>query len=368
MNKLHFTSSTLLSVTTLCGVVACGGPSAPINDTNTTGTASSTAAPTVPPATVAPTPPAAPVALVTLPPAPVEANVAAPAGAAGGLTVLNWAGFTAAASYTFDDTNSSQIENYAALNGLGVHFTFYLITGKSEIKDAVWKQALLDGHEIGNHTDSHNEDDDGTDVDAATTFIQTEFGITPYTMAAPYGKSVYADLAETRYFINRGVNGGSMGAGDNTNPFNIYCFIPSEAAPAKDFTDEIDAAIAAKKWHVALVHGFTGGSDSAYQPVDINEFVTAVQYAKDQKSVWLDSVVNVGAYWLGQKSFNAATVAASGADQVWTWTLPEHFPPGHVLRVTVTGGKLSQNGTPLVWDSHGYYEVSLDAKSLTLSP
>jgi hypothetical protein len=31
-------------------------------------------------------------------------------------------------------------------------------------------------------------------------------------------------------------------------------------------------------------------------------------------------------------------------------------------------GTLSQNGTPLTWDPHGYYEVALEARSLTLSP
>ena len=35
---------------------------------------------------------------------------------------------------------------------------------------------------------------------------------------------------------------------------------------------------------------------------------------------------------------------------------------------TVDGGTPSQGGTPLAWDPHGYYEVALDAGSLTLSP
>jgi hypothetical protein len=187
-------------------------------------------------------------------------------------------------------------------------------------------------------------------------------------MAAPFGNAVYGDLAATRFLINRGVNNGLVGAGDNTDPFDLPCFVPDEAALADALNKQVDSAVSAKKWRTFLVHGFTGGTDGAYNAVDIGEFVAAVQYAKDLKTVWIDSVVNVGAYWLGQKAFEAVTPATSGTDQVWTWTLPDHFPPGHALRVTVTGGKLSQNGTPLVWDSHGYYEVSLDAKSLTLSP
>lgn len=344
--------------------VACGGPSKPFDTHSTTSATASETTSAPAPAPV----PTTPVALVALPSAPVEPTVAQPAGEVGGLTVLDWAGFTAAVSYTFDDTNSSQIAHYEALNALGVHYTFYLQTNKSELGDAVWKQAVLDGHEIGNHSHSHQETDDGSDVDQAQTKIQTELGVTAYTLAAPMGKAVYADVAATRFLINRGVSNGLVGPGDSTNPFNLPCFIPNEDAPAGDITAQVDSAVTAKKWRTVLVHGFTGGSDGAYQPVAIEEFVAAVQYTKDLKTVWVDSVVNVGAYWLGQKAFNAATPTTTGTDQVWAWTLPEHFPPGHVLRVTVTGGKLSQNGTPLVWDSHGYYEVSLDAKSLTLSP
>ena len=38
------------------------------------------------------------------------------------------------------------------------------------------------------------------------------------------------------------------------------------------------------------------------------------------------------------------------------------------MRVKVDGGTPSQRGTPLIWDSHPYYEIALDAGSVTLSP
>ena len=60
--------------------------------------------------------------------------MARPNGTPGNVTVLDWAGFKAAVSYTFDDTNSSQIANYPALQALGVRMTFYLITGKTELQ------------------------------------------------------------------------------------------------------------------------------------------------------------------------------------------------------------------------------------------
>lgn len=36
--------------------------------------------------------------------------------------------------------------------------------------------------------------------------------------------------------------------------------------------------------------------------------------------------------------------------------------------VRVDGGTLAQGGTPLAWDEHGYYDVALDANSLTRTP
>lgn len=44
------------------------------------------------------------------------------------------------------------------------------------------------------------------------------------------------------------------------------------------------------------------------------------------------------------------------------------FPPNKCLRVSTNGGTLTQNRKTVSWDSHGYYEISLDEKALTLSP
>jgi hypothetical protein len=79
-------------------------------------------------------------------------------------------------------------------------------------------------------------------------------------------------------------------------------------------------------------------------------------------------MVNVGAYWRGQKLLAGTTPVATGTTQTWTWTLPAHFPPGKRLRVRVDGGTLSQGGKPLPWDPHGYYEIALDAGALAVSP
>ena len=50
-----------------------------------------------------------------------------------------------------------------------------------------------------------------------------------------------------------------------------------------------------------------------------------------------------------------------------TWRLPTLFPPGRFVRVTLTGGNLKQSGQIVTWNDAGYYEVALDAGSLTIT-
>ncbi|HET9958384.1 MAG TPA: polysaccharide deacetylase family protein [Polyangiaceae bacterium] len=304
---------------------------------------------------------------------PVEGNVPPPTGAASTLKIVDWAGFKGAVSYTFDDTNSSQISNFDALNGLGVRLTFYLQTNKTtELANDVWKKALAAGHELGNHSHSHQqapaEAAGAADVDQAQGILKEKFGVTAYTMAAPYGSAVYSTIAKTRFLINRGVSNGLVGPNDASDPFNLYCYIPPGTATAADLNLQIDQARAAGKWRIVLVHGFIGGTDGAYEAVNVTEFTTSVEHSKSLKDMWIDSLVNVGSYWLAQRVITAVTPTTSGSDKTWTWQMPEHFPPGKYLRVTTDGGTLKQGGVALPWDSHGYYEVALDAGAVTLSP
>ncbi len=288
-------------------------------------------------------------------PAAGTAGQAKPSGKAGGLKVLDWAGFKSAVSYTFDDANSSQISNYTAMNATGGKFTFFLQTGKSEAGNAVWKTALQDGHELGNHTKSHSQNYSDADAQAGYDFIKQTFGITPYSFAAPNGTSNWQSVSP-KYFLNRSVSGGSVSAYDSTNAGWLPSNVPAQSAPASAMGP------AAGKWQIYCIHGFSGGSnDGAYQPLNFSDWQSAAKSAV-QGGAWVDTMATVGAYWAGQKA-----IGKSPTGTKITWTLPAVFPPNKCVRVTVDGGTLTQNGQALTWDEHGYYEVSLDAKSLEIA-
>lgn len=318
-------------------------------------------------------------------PAPAT-NAPQPTGAPGTLEVLNWAGFKAAASYSFDDTQPSQVDALPALNATGVRMTFYANPPQNWYAgyNAAWKGAVAAGHELGNHTMNHCRADltgcpdkgaapttADAEVDKTNEYIVTNFGQSAvWTMAYPFGDMGWAPLAKTRFILARGVSGGMIGAADATDPYNLPTVSAVGGEDAAAFTANVDAARTDAKWVIFLFHSLLPTTNNWFAGVELTSVTGSIEAAKAKGDVWLDSVVNVGTYWLGQKLVTAATAAAplDGSPKTWTWTLPTNFPKGRYVRVKVGGGTLSQGGAPLSWDPHGYYEVALDPQTLSWNP
>lgn len=310
-------------------------------------------------------------------PVPTRSGAARPAGEAGGLKVLDWAGFKSAVTYTFDDSIPSQILNYPLLQATGVRMTFFLVCA-SDQSSPTWAQAAKDGHELGNHTEHHCHADGtgcgwGTfagsiaaEYDACTDHIKKSYGVgNVWTTAAPYGDTGFESVAKTRFFLNRGVWQGQVAANDRTDRYNLLIYGAKAGDTADRFNSYIDSAHAAGKWQILLFHSL--GGDGGYAPVNAADVIASIRHAQWLGDVWIDSMVNVGAYWSGQEAISDAISTQSGSDTVIAWSLPSHFPSGKFVRVTVTGGTLKQGGKALPWNDAGYYEVALDPGSLTIS-
>jgi cellulose binding protein with CBM2 domain/polysaccharide deacetylase len=312
---------------------------------------------------------------------PMPSAVAAQGVANGPLTILNWGGFKAATSWTFDDSQPSQIEHFADIKAVGVPVTYYIVTGLSSEANynSTWTAAVNAGDELGNHTQDHcHQDLTGcivtpstgslaTELDDDTNFIPSHYPQKAvWTGASPYGDTGYDSLAASRFLVYRGVQGGSIRPNDNTDPFNLPCHLAAQGETAAQFNAATDAARSAGAWQIYLIHTITPTSNIWFNPVAVTDVTGAMTHAKTVGDTWVDSVVNVAAYWRGLKVLAAAKPSTSGTTTTWSWTLPAHFPSGKFLRVTIPSGTLSQKGVTIAKNAKGFFSVSLDAGSLTL--
>ena len=315
-------------------------------------------------------------------PTPDRIGVPRPTGEPGGLEVLDWAGFESAVSYSFDDSQPSHIAHYDELHETGIDMTFYLSKNVDfEGYEEGWRRVAADGHEIGNHTVSHPYADltgssfgeplasAAAEIERCSEYITDTLGQRDvWTMAAPYGDTGWSEPAERAdLFINRGVGGGTIAPNDDTDPYDLPCYMASDGETADAFNGEIDGARSDGDWLIFLFHSIAPTDDEWFAPVDVSEITDSIRHAQSFGDVWIDTVANIAAYWRGQRIVESATVDESGDEITWRWSLPDGFPSGQRVRVTLDGGVPKQGGRAVPWDPHGYYEISLDEGSLTVA-
>lgn len=309
-------------------------------------------------------PPAAgtPVRCDNLALAPSTNGVAQPSGAVGGLKVLDWAGFKGAASFTFDDNTPSQMDNYAQLKATGGRFTWFVVgnfLGSNAAEIARFKATQADGMEVANHTFSHQSAGSLADLMQNQNYINTNFGVNANSMAAPNCAAAWATVAPNLLFQNRGPCGAPIntiraGAADNTSPFAIPAYLPA----ANEAAGTMSAALVDGQWRVYVIHGFDN-RNGTFQPIPIANVTGAISTAVT-RGFWVEGMSNIGAYWQGQKLISAAATTSA------TWTKPARFPANMCLRITTTGGTVTQKGQVIPWDAHGYYQIGLDAGEVTI--
>lgn len=357
-----------------------------------------------------------------LPPAG-EGGVPAPTGTAGNLQVLDWAGFSSAISYTFDDARVSQAygTNYATLTAPGIPMTFYVSPREAAKNLEFWQGVAEDGNEIGNHTEDHcMVYEDGTlvlnpdpskneqgcayrygvsettqtamdEIDAANEYIQSEIGQDGvFTFASPNGDGDWAPFAAAAgMLMHRNVwstynsDDPFVPALDLAKQYSVPgvwfgpVIEPGQSGTWGELGDTadvingvIDDVREANGWSTFLFHRVTPAPEDESDgccAVPAAEIADSMEHLNALGDVWGGTAVDVAAYWIGQKLLSDATPTTQDGVTTWTWTLPPNFPPGKHVRVTVDGGTLSQGGQELAWDEHGYYEVALDAGELTLA-
>jgi hypothetical protein len=231
-------------------------------------------------------------------------------------------GKKAALSLTFDDARPSQIDTgLPILDKYRVKATFYISPENLVNRLAGWRQAVKNGHEIGNHTLTHpctgnyafsreNALEDYSldrmtrEIDDATGIILEKLGVRPTSFAYPCGQTFvgrgqdvksYVPLVADRFLTGR----GWLGEDANDPAFCDLAQLLAMESDGKTFEQLkliIDKAVEEGRWVIFCGHEIGKGG---YQTTPAGTMEKLCQYALDPASeIWIDTVENIGDYIL----------------------------------------------------------------------
>ena len=223
-------------------------------------------------------------------------------------------GHKAAVSLSFDDARASQIDTGLPLfKRLGVKVTFYLVPRGVQDRLEGWKQAVIDGHEIANHTLTHpctgnypfsrNNALENYDlirmakqIDGANDQIQKLLGVKSKTFAYPCGQTFvgrgldvqsYVPLVAKRFLVGRGY----LSESSNDPTIVDLSQTMGTAFDGMDFPQMkkvVDDAIKQGRWVIFVGHDI---GQRAFQTTDTNAIELLCKYLKEPPNgIWLGTV------------------------------------------------------------------------------
>jgi peptidoglycan/xylan/chitin deacetylase (PgdA/CDA1 family) len=225
-----------------------------------------------------------------------------------------------ALSLTFDDARLSQIDTgIPLLDKYGVKATFYVSPGSMMKQLDKWKLAVLNGHDIGNHSLNHPCSGNFAwsrnkaleeytlqkmkdELDSASILIKETLGIQPFSFAYPCGQT----------FIGRGINvqsyvplisilfesgRGWLNEAPNDPIFCDLAQLNGAELDGKSFEQVLRLIETAKSngyWLILAGHEM---NEEGFQTAQLKTIEAICKYAKDPaNSVWIDNVHNVASF------------------------------------------------------------------------
>jgi peptidoglycan-N-acetylglucosamine deacetylase len=235
-------------------------------------------------------------------------------------------GHRAAVSLSFDDARLSQIDTGLPLfKRLGVKVTFFVEPRDVQERMEGWKQAVIDGHEIANHTLTHPctgnyafsrnnalEDYDlrrmAQEIDGANDQIQKLLGVKSKTFAYPCGQKFvgrgldvqsYVPLVAERFLVGR-----SYLSESSNDPMIVD--LSQAMGTVFDDTDfpqmkkVVDEAVKQGRWVIFVGHEI---GQRAYQTTDTKAIELLCKHLKDPDNrIWFGTVDEVGEYIRQQRN------------------------------------------------------------------
>jgi sialate O-acetylesterase len=297
------------------------------------------------------------------------------------LKVLPWNGHTAAVSLTFDDARPVHLDVVAPeLNKRRLRATFFVVVSKLTRLDD-WRKLQSQGHEIGNHSISHEhpasltKESEETQVEDAKRFLDSNFNADVVVFAYPYSEISPGLLFWVkRYdFAARGWRGdGDLLYVSSTKEPDWYN-LPSQPTFTRYdravYQDWVDKAMSMKAWTTLQIHGI-GDAPSGFEPVPLDTFRSLLDYLKEEESkgLWVAPFGQVAAYLRAQKLVESAQPQAANRQVKFAWTMPNPFPRGVTVKLVVEGARrprLYQSGREL-HPRQGVYTVALEPRELVV--
>jgi peptidoglycan/xylan/chitin deacetylase (PgdA/CDA1 family) len=298
------------------------------------------------------------------------------------LRVLPWNDHAAAVSLTFDDARTVHLDvAVPELNKRHLHATFFLIVSKLTRLDD-WRKALAEGHEIGNHSVSHEHsaqltrESEELQVEDAKKFLDSNFKSEVAIFAYPYSElSPGLVYWVKRYdFAARGWRGDNASFYVTPDVEPDWYNLPSQPAytnyDAAVYRSWIDKAFAMHAWTTVQIHGI-GDPSTGFGPIPTDTFISLLDDLKAQESrgLWVAPFGTVAAYLRAQKIVEAAQPQLENGDERFVWKAPDPFPTGVVLKIAIAGGAqihVYQGNRELHPKRGGVYLVSFDSGEMTI--
>ena len=225
-----------------------------------------------------------------------------------------------ALSLTFDDARFSQIDTgIPLLDKYGIKATFYISPGSMLKRTDGWKSAVLNGHEIGNHSVYHpcsgnfewsrsKALEDYTfermtsELDSANRLINKVLGVLPVSFGYPCGQTFVGRGTNTRSYVPLVASMFESGRGWMNEAPNdpVFCDLAQLNASeldGKSFEQVlklIETARSGGHWLVLAGHEM---NDEGRQTSLLKTIEAICKYATDPSSgIWIDTVHKVASY------------------------------------------------------------------------
>jgi len=225
-----------------------------------------------------------------------------------------------AVTLSFDDSRPSQVEKgIPLLNKYDIDATFYVLPQIFTRRTQDWKNAVVEGHEIGNHSTTHpctgsytfsynNALENYTieklwsDINDANKVIEENLGVKPKSFGYPCGQKFVSTGKETKSYvplIAENFLAGRGWLGEATNKpwicdLSQLLGMESDGKSFEQLKELVDNAKEEGSWLILAGHEM---DDSGSQTTYLKELEKLCQYLKDSENgIWVGTVEEIATY------------------------------------------------------------------------